>query len=266
MKIGCCVDLSYYDHLVRAGYDCITLSASAMAAWSDDTFEEARRKLAGGPLALHSLNGFGKPGLRLTGADMDLAAIEAYARTILKRGSMLGATYLGIGAPDGRSVRPGERKEAALRQLGDVLRLLSELAAPWGMEILLEPVCTVECNLVTTLREGLALIEPLGCPNLHLVCDIFHEFMMGQPPQSAASMVGEIKVVHIARHVGGKRFYLDASTAPLCRDYWQALARAGYDGEFSVEAMEGDPALGIARSMDILRPLNENTAQTQKSI
>ena len=255
MKVGACVPLAHYEELVRCGYASITLAGRDLAAWSEAELAHARQVLEGGPLERISLNSFCPGTLRLHGPGYSREAVRDFSRTVLERGALLGFRYLGVGAPASRNLLPGEDEAEAMAQFREAISDICDLAAESGMEILLESVCTVECNFLTTTREALDFVRSMGRSNLHLVYDIYHEFMERQPLSVIAEAGSEIRVVHVAQDVGQKRGYLDAREQPLFQRYWDALAAAGYDGEWSVEAFEGDTDEGLRRTMQVMRSI-----------
>lgn len=255
MKFGCCIGFAHYDLVAAAGYDSITFPGVELAAASDEEFEKIVAKVASGPLAVHSVNSFCPASLRLTGADLDLAALEAYARRLFRRAARLGAKYIGIGGPVSRSTRPGESTESALKDLERSLTLLCCIGKEYGLSILLESVCTLECNVVTYTYEAADMVRRLNLPNLGLVYDIYHAHMMNEDPNYILQIGDLLKVVHIAQNMKNKRGYLREENVPEYLPYFQALSKVGYDGECNMESFIGELAEELPRSKKILDEL-----------
>lgn len=258
MKIGCCIDLSYYDQLVACGYDSIALAAKDVAAWSEEAFVGAQTILAQGKLQTISLNSFCTPQLRLNGSGFDPERLAAYAQLVCRRGSVLGFRYVGIGAPASRNVAPGENPRRCMDQFCQAMAIICQEAGEYGMEILLESVCSLEGNFLTTTAQTFALVRQLAIPNLHLVYDIYHEAMEKQNLDVIAQCAQEIRVVHIAQDVNGTRAYLNAAQADQYRAYWRALRAVGYTGEWNLEAFAGDPSKLLPESMEIMRKIQRD--------
>lgn len=257
MKLGCCIDLSYYDQLVACGYDSIALAAKDVASWSEEEFSHARAVLAQGKLETISLNSFCTPQLRLNGSGFDPEQLAAYTQRVCSRGSALGFRYVGVGAPASRNVAPVEDPRRCMEQFRQAMAIVCQEAEKYGMEILLESVCSLEGNFLTTTAQALALVQELAIPNLHLVYDIYHEAMENQSLDIIAQCAQEIRVVHIAQDVKGSRAYLDPAQADQYRAYWQALKAAGYTGEWNLEAFVGDPEKMLPESMQILQEIQK---------
>lgn len=252
MKAGCCIGIAHYEEVASAGYRSIALPGVELAGMDDAAYQRARETLRRGPLAFHSVNSFCPPELRLTGADFSAAKLEAYARRLFGRTAELGASYVGIGGPVSRSTRPGEDPVRALEELKNTLALLCRLGEEYGLSILLEAVCSLECNLVVYTHQAAEVVRELGLPNLGLVYDIYHAHMMGEDPAYVLTAAELIRVVHIAQDENGRRIYLREAFMDAYRPYIQALHRAGYSGEVNVESFVGDPSQELPRTREIL--------------
>lgn len=255
MKLGCCISGACYDLAAAAGYDSIAFPGVELAAAEDERFEQMAAKVAAGPLSVFSVNSFCPDSLRLTGADLDLAALEAYARRLFPRAAGLGAKYIGIGGPVSRSTRPGESTASAVADLERSLTLLCHIGEEYGLTILLESVCALECNVVTYTHEAADIVRRLKPANLGLVYDIYHAHMMHEDPDYILQVAELIRVVHIARNVDNKRGYLREENIPEYLPYIRALVKAGYDGECNMEAFAGDLIEELPRSKRILERL-----------
>lgn len=259
MKIGCCTNMAYYDALVCSGYNSISLPARDVVSWDQETLVQYAGKLADGPLERISLNNFCGPEIRLNGRDYDADALYTYMVKLSRRAQLLGFRYIGIGAPGSRSLRHGDDREIAWGQMKRSLSILCKVTEQYNVEVLLESVSSLECNFITTTREALKLIRELALPNLHLVYDIFHEAAEDQPLDVINEAAQEIRVVHIAQQINGKRAYLEEAHIPTYRKYWDALKAAGYSGEWNLEALEGDPQVGIPQSLRIMNQIEQET-------
>lgn len=259
MKIGCCIDISWYDTLVACGYESITLAAKDVAVWDEDTFQSAKKKLTEGKLKTISLNSFCTPELRLNGKDFDPEKLTKYTELVCKRGSELGYRYVGIGAPGSRNLGLEDNLDRCRAQFMQALGIMCREAAKFGMEILLESVCSVECNFITTTREALAIVRELGLPNLHLVYDVYHEYMENQSLDVIYEARDEIRAVHIAQNANNKRAYLDDAHLEEYTAYWNALQKIGYTDEWNLESFVGAPEEMLPRSMQIMNKLKEGS-------
>ncbi len=257
MKLGCCIGIEYYDLLAEIGFDSITLAGVDVAAWSNEEFARELNKLQSGALQVVSLNSFCPTSLRLTGSDVRPESIQAYTIRLCERAAKMGVQYIGIGAPKSRNVGPGNTYSTAWRQLQDAFHIICNEAARFDIDILLESVCSYECNLITTTQLALRFLREMNLENLHLVYDVYHEAAERQPISVIADAGDEIRVVHIAQNVHNERCYLDPVHGELYRTYLNALREIDYQGEFNLEAMTGDPKIELPKSYRIIKSILE---------
>ena len=257
MLKGCCIDISWYDTLVEEGYDAITLSCKDIVSWDEETFEKNRSILAQGKLKTISLNSFYVPGQRLNGKGYDPDALRDYMNRLCPRAKALGYRYIGIGAPVARNIDADDDYDTCMAQFEDALSVLCDTAAEYDLEILLESVCSVECNFVRTMREAYAILKKLRLPNFHLVYDIYHEFMEDQGPELPDEILAEVRVVHVAQNEDSKRAYPDPDHATVFQGYWDRLTSYGYTGEWSAECFVGDTKAGIHSNAQLFQLLSE---------
>ena len=253
MKLGACVPLEYYRELVDCGYQSIALAAKDLALWSETELEHAQRVLEDGPLERFSLNNICPGTLRLHGPGYSREAVQQFTKTVLERGHRLSFRYLGIGAPASRNLLPGEDHAQAMDEFRQAIGDICMLAEQYEMEILMESVCSVECNFITTTRPALEFVRSMWRSNLHLVYDIYHEFMEQQPRYVIEEAADEIRVVHAAQDAGKQRAYLSPDQTEAFRAYWDALQKIGYTGEWNIEAFVSDVSDGLRRTMQVMK-------------
>jgi sugar phosphate isomerase/epimerase len=255
MIYSCCTSINNYDLLVKTGYNRIILSATDIALMDPDTFEQLSKTLANGPVKCRALNKFCTPDLVLCGEGFSIEAVTAYIRLLAGRAAQIGVRYIGIGASDSRNFRDGFPREIAAAQLKLSLTEISRVCSGYDIEALIEPVCDLECNNITTTDEALALIEELEISNLNIVFDTYHAFMMGEDDAPLRRAMKYVKLVHIAQNIDGRRHYLRQENIDEYRVYTRALLENGYDDEISVEAFFGEPELELAGTLEIMKRL-----------
>lgn len=256
MLFGCCTTIGNYNNVYAAGYDTITLAAVDIAAMDTVSFNRVKDIVNAGALRVLSLNRFSGPDVHLNGPDYSPEALKAYASPLIERAGLLGVRYIGIGSPASRNLVPGISAAAAMEQFENAIRLLCGLAAPYGIDILIEAVCDIECNFITVTNEALDVVTRLALKNLHLVYDIYHAHMMREPLDNIDLAAKEIRVVHIAQDAAcGQRHYLEMANIEEYRPYIDRLNAIGYVGEVSLEAFYGELEHELPKSLAILKKL-----------
>lgn len=138
-------------------------------------------------------------------------------------------------------------KEQASRKYAEELKLLSEMAEKYGVNLAIEPVSgnTVFQNPLDTLR----VIELAGNPkNLGTLVDTFHYSRVGVDMDTVCSIPKEkLYIVHINDSIEGEgegltdadRLYPTEGILDLSA-YMNVLREIGYDGYLSVEVFNRD--------------------------
>ena len=253
MLIGCCTTISHYPLLQQLGYSTISLAGKDLVSMSEEEFEAACSVIDGGTLQLCSINAAFPPTLRLNGAGLSLEALETYTRKLCERMERIGATALGVGSPNSRTLAPGFDEAEARAQFAQAMGLVCAVAKSHGITVCLEACCTLETNFINTTSQALKLVRQLDMENFRLVYDIYHAHMMGESVETLTEAYPYVQCVHICKPGQGKRYYPDAACVALYRPYLDELVRRGYGGELSIEAFDGDFSQGVAAAMEVLK-------------
>lgn len=256
MEFGCCTTINNYELLLKNGYGRIILPATDVAAMDLPSFERLQQTLETGAVKCEALNSFCTPNLRLCGPDYDEQFVLSYIQVLADRAARIGIRYIGIGAPKSRSIPADFPRETAVSQFVRSLDIVCKECAPYNMSILLEPVCSLECNFITTTDEAREIIESLEIDNLQLVFDTYHAFMMGEDDQPLKRAMPYICLVHMAQDIKGQRHYLRRNKMNDYRIYMNALLDGGYDGEVSVEAFYDDMEEQLQETLEIMQGLS----------
>ncbi len=110
-------------------------------------------------------------------------------------------------------------------------------------------------------QKRISIIKAVNRKNLHLVYDIYHEYAEHQPLSVIDQAADEIRVVHMAQLRENKRYYLDEEHIPEYEQYWNKLNYIGYQGEWNLECFEGDSAIELKKSMQIMKTVMDNGLQ-----
>lgn len=253
MQFCCCASFEDLPLVTSAGYDRIALSGTFLAVCGEDTFAQLCAAAADGSLVCRSLNAFCPADVKLVGEGYAPRRLGRYSRALAARASRIGVEAVGIGSPNSRKLPSEFDRGCAMRQWQASLRIICEEFGSCGISVLAEPLCTLECNWMNTTDEVREVVEQLSLPNLGMVFDMYHAFVMGEydiPLRRAMPYVGE---VHIAQFIHGEKHYLHPDHSADCAPYFAALRDLGYDGEIAVEAVHGSLPSALPRSLKLLR-------------
>ena len=254
MRFGVCTsDVNRFAAVKAAGYDYIEFALVELAKMSDEAFETFKARVEEVGLPIESYNGFFGADLKLVGESVDYDAIAAYAEKGLSRAAQLGGKVAVIGSGGARRIPDGEDYEVNFARFAKTLAVCGEVAARYGMLIVVEPLNAKETNIINSVEEGLRVCALANHPNVKCLVDFYHVFMSGETldaVRGAGDMLGH---VHLAR-ANEDRAVPYAEDVAQCEEWAAALKECGYDARLS---LEGNylPSFeeAIARCRDIVK-------------
>lgn len=171
--------------------------------------------------------------LPCVGPAVDRATLRAYATTAFARAKELGTEIIVFGSGGSRKIPDGFDRAEARRQFVDLLREFGPLAAAQGVTLAIEPLNSGECNFITSVDEGAAIVRDAGTPGVRLLADVYHMMKDGEGPDAIRRAGGLLVHVHVAEK--------EKRTAPGVagddlRPYLRALSDIGYRGRISIES------------------------------
>lgn len=246
MRYGYCLnmvstkpDRTGIEHLetIKAlGYDYVELPCAEVSMMDDAAFEALLQRLRALQLPCETSNNFFPPTMRLTGPDVDDAAIDAYVARALERLERLGVSRVVFGSGGAKNVPEGFPLAAGYRQVIDLLRRVGPMAAAHGIMVVIEPLRAYECNLINSFEDGVCLARDVDCDNVRVLVDFYHMRVMDEPEWHLAVWGAEfLRHVHFAQLERRICPALDRPDAHY-RPFFDALKEAGYDARISCEA------------------------------
>ena len=254
MKIGFCAKIDRIDEVAQAGFDYLEPPVSAAAAWTEEEFESNLRKVQSAAIPTPAFNVLFPKEIQLLSPDTRDAEIADYLHKALSRVQKLGGRVVVFGSGKSRTRPENVPYDEAWRRLVEVTRLIGDVAAQYGVTIVIEPLNRTETNMINSVAEGACLRAAANHPAVKLLGDYYHIAVENQPPEDLAR-VGGIAHAHIATKIGRK--------APLeadegFRTMFAAMKQTGYQGLISVEGKADDlPAQGPV-SVQMLKKLWED--------
>ncbi|MCK6491519.1 MAG: sugar phosphate isomerase/epimerase [Planctomycetes bacterium] len=188
--------------------------------------------------------------LPCVGPAVDRAAIRAWATVAFRRAAQAGMRTVVFGSGGSRRIPEGFDRAEARRQFVDLLRELGPLAQRHGVQIAVEPLNPGECNFITSVTEGAAVVREAATPGVRLLADLYHMLRAGEGPEALRACAGLLVHVHVAER--------EKRTAPGVagddfRPFLHELAAIGYEGPVSIESGWDDLAAGLDKALAALR-------------
>ena len=234
MKLGICTGIDAFGQ-PPAGLDFVEAHVQGLLQPRADEVDLAAARAC--PVPILAANCFLPGDLPSTGPDVNPADLDPYVRTAFARARRVGIETIVFGSGGSRRVPDGFDHAEATGQLVDHLKRWGPIAAASGVTIVVEPLSTHDCNIITSVGEGAALVRRVDHANVRLLVDTYHMAMDGDPPEAIADAADLIGHVHVSE--------LEGRTAPGVhgedlRPYFAPLTNAGYDGAYSLECLWDD--------------------------
>lgn len=259
MQFGCCIPIGDYGKAVDVGFDYVEFSGAEIYSLTDEGFERTRKMLSDGMLPCLSLNSYCKEVPVMVGPGFDEKYTALYAERVCGRAGALGVKMIGIGAPRARQLPPDYDMDIADAQCRRFLRITSDIAAKYDIDINFEALNPYVCQYGISSRHAVEQIRAVGAPNLFLVVDFYHRHLAEENVVDFQGFSDLIRHAHISTcEFGFSRGYPGAEDFSLYKKIIAALKAAGYKGTISIEASSNDFAKEGAEALKMLRSACEN--------
>ena len=233
MRLGICTVLERFAEAREAGFAYAEIAAyQLMPEQEESSFAPVRRRMLAAALPVEACNCFFPAHLKVTGPAVDVEALRHHISVTLRRTAEVGAGIMVFGSGGARSLPEGFPVERAWAQLAEVARMAADIAAGFGITVVMEPLPHSSCNLFNRVDQGAALVDSVRHPHLRLLVDLFHITAEGEPFINIAAAGARLAHVHLATPA------LPETGLGFAYDYlafFAVLAQAGYQGRYSVE-------------------------------
>lgn len=258
MKFGACIgtDCDRLKAIKALGFDYAESSCGSVNAITEEEFEAfaALREELG--VCIPVANGFFPKNIKLVGPEKDEAVIRAYMEKLITRASRLGIQRFIFGSGGARRIPDGMSAEEGLNGIIDTLKtIICPMCAANGMEVVIEPLRTEECNILNTVHEGVDCMAKAQIPNLFVLADVYHMVEMGESYEDyLPTLQGKLKHAHTSNPIGGeeRRCYPAPHDGFDQKPFVTALKGAGCE-TCSIEAGTDDFAKEAAIALAVLR-------------
>jgi sugar phosphate isomerase/epimerase len=233
MRFGFCTsDESRVDGLARLGYDYLERSGSAFLPFeSEATWRPVGQRMRTAPIPTEAIAGFIPGHLKVTGPEVDRAALQRYLVVLIGRAAEVGVQIINWGSGPSRHVPEGWPMRTAWEQLEEFAHQVADVVAPTGIQVVIEPINPDETNILHLVVEGYALAQRVNRPEIRCLCDYYHIERQGESLNGIALTAPWLRHAHTA---GPNRLCPAPDQTQAL--YLRALREAGYDLRLSIEA------------------------------
>lgn len=251
MRFGICTAIENAAQAAAIGFDFVEVHAGNLAAMNEADFAAFCTANAEAPIHAEVANCLFPGEIRLTGADVDWAVVEAHAEKVMARLGKANIPVVVFGSGGSRRIPEGFSREEAWQQLIKTGRILGEAAAKYGVTVAVEPLRPVESNVLNTQTEGYRLVQDVNHPHFKLLCDLYHLVQAGGKPENAAIGGEALRHIHIAKPDDRKTMYPGDGADYAA--FFEALRSVGYDGRVSFEGDAGDWDKNLPAALEVMK-------------
>ena len=245
------VDYELIRMIKEAGFDYVEMRAMLVESLTDEEFERLANTLSELSLGCDCCCALFPRTIRVTGAEIDYARIEAYIEKTFSRCHRLGARTIVFGSAPARALDEHTDEETGYRQIVEVIRrAVVPACLRYGITVVMEPLRADACNFIHTLAEGARVVEAVGSPYVRLLGDTIHMNSNSDDPEDVVKYRDILHHFHIAE-LG--RVLPEEEYSDYTRTVIERLRGIGYDGTISFETKNGEGLASMKRALALLK-------------
>lgn len=237
-----------YRAVKEAGYDYAECTVGFLMELSEEELARAAELRANGELQIETCNSFIPPSIPLVGAQADFVP---HVKEVYRRMQILGADTVVFGSGGARRIPEGVSAEQAKEQLTYFMRTAAELAQPYGITVVVEPLNCAETNVINSVEEGAVYVREIGHPNLQLLADAYHMFRENEPLTAMVKNEDILTHIHVAEPPA--RIYPNAEGGEYLRTFGAVLRGTAYRGRVSIECKYSDFLSDIKKAYPFMK-------------
>lgn len=253
MRYGICTGLENAKLAEAMGYDYIEPSITATMNLEPERLEKLSEELKSQRIKCEAFNILFPKTMELLG-DMDEEELAAHLHKAMGLMQRLGGRVVVFGSGKCRRCPDGLSYGEAYKRLVKIYRMTGEIAAGYGILVVIEPLSRAETNMICTMAEGAILREDVNHPNVSLLSDYFH-VMANHDNIGDIETIKNFGHIHIASG-NGRRYPLSCEGEEYAA-FIKALKNAGYDGRMSIEGKTDDILKDGPKALALLKELEE---------
>jgi sugar phosphate isomerase/epimerase len=258
MQYGVCCAPPLAASAMQAGFDFLEWSVGGFLKPREPrhAFLAALEEVHAVKLLYPVLNCFVPGDLKVTGPHVNAFELQKYVATTFERAEHAGVKVIVFGSGDARRIPEGFDHKDARDQIIRFCSMLAPIAWRHGVTVVVEPLNSKECNVLTTIKECAALVREVAQPGLRLLVDSYHLYRENDSCEDIVTHGDLLAHVHIATEKN--RFAPGAEPCDFT-SFFAALSKAGYNGRVSIEGKITDPETDLTGAISLMRRLTHST-------
>jgi sugar phosphate isomerase/epimerase len=202
------------------------------------------------PLPIAAYNCLFPADMKITGPNVDLLRIKAYAARACKRAKEMNSSVLVFGSGGARNIPEGWPREKGEEQLIEAMRLLGPLARALSLTIAMEPLHTGESNILNCIPVGMEYLRRAKTAGVSILADFYHMALEQEPVDVLDETARLLTHVHVADPQGR---VAPRPGGTSLRPFFAKLKAIGYDKRISLECSWEDLKKQLRPTLDFLR-------------
>ena len=179
-RIGICANPATALERAASGADYVEIQTNDLMAMSDADFAAFKDSLRSAGVRVEASNCFAPWSTRFIGPEADPEGFARYARAATARLAELGAEIVVFGCGGSRRVPDGVSREEGLALVSEAVKAAADAALP-GQTVVVEPLNSSECNILTSVGEAARFAAATGRANVKTMADLYHMDKDGEP-------------------------------------------------------------------------------------
>ena len=230
----------------EAGFDFFECNASAVLCQDD-----CKERIAKAALPCLSANCFIPGNLKITGDNVDRAALMAHAEKVITRAGECGIPTIVFGSGGARDIPEGFPAEKAAEQILAFVQDLLPVLEKSGVTLVLEPLGIPDSNIINSVGAGASLVNRVNHSNVKLLADSYHFYKSDNALESLAWNAPLLRHIHVA--TTPDRLAPGMQEWDLT-EFFSVLKHGGYTHGISVECYgSADKKLDAETAIAVLR-------------
>lgn len=252
MRFGICTGMENLSILERAGYDYIELSVTAMMKLSQEEIRQHQEQLKHSRISCEAFNILFPKTMSLLDGTTSKEELKEYLHKAMSLIREFGAGTVVFGSGKCRRCPENMPFGEAYQRLIEVYRITGDIAAEYGIQVVIEPLSRKETNMICTMLEGAMLESDVNHPNVGLLSDFFHVIANHDRIEDIETIKG-FGHIHIASG-NGRRYPLSEEGEEYAA-FFKSLKAVGYNGRISIEGKTDDMEQDAPRALALLKEL-----------
>lgn len=203
MKLGVCTGPDSLATVYAQGYDYIECNFGWLVTMSEEEYRANTALVENSPIKVEAYNCFFNGSFPLYAADGDqtdiLPKVAEYCEKGFARAAAWGGKVAVIGSGGSRRIPDGMTREQIEPQFARVLAVCGEVAAKYGMRVVVEPLSFHECNYIHMVAEGVAVAKLSGHPAVGGLVDFYHHGNNGEDLATLPDSADRLYHAHYGR-------------------------------------------------------------------